>query len=282
MNFIKSKPVQFFTVFTFLFLIAKFSEAQIRPSIGNILISRYQGNRLKGFYGSKFKVSQVDKQTLQESFVIDYCFIEKFTNMLEDPQKDYNGFRIVFGTDENDANKQKMFLVPTKQIGSQDHVNQWDTPPNANLCNFKNFSVIGSQVAQNQEGRFSSFHRGDNTANPRNNLTKSVFFLKEIMQFIRDTIKNDPTRQLVDIRIFNASYINYIDNDPVSALKKYGQISKVQSTVLIVFRRKNPRTGVIEDYWQFNESLLLQKIREVPNFVRDVLNHGSLCPNQCN
>lgn len=281
MNFIISRLIRYVIVFICIFLTAKYAEAQVRPVIGNILISEYEGRGLKNYYKSKFKISPVDINTLQESFVIDYCFIEKFTSMLEDQQKDYNGFRFIFGTDQNDANKQKIYLVPTKQTGGQDHVNQWDSTLGSEACGFKNFSAIGSQAAQNQVERFSSFHRGDNTSNPRNNLTKSVFFLKEVMQFIRDTIKNSSTKELVDIRVFNASYKRYIGNDPVSALRKYGQISAIQSTVLIVFRRKNPTTGVIEDYWQFNESLMRQKMKEIPNF-RDVLNHGALCPQICN
>lgn len=256
--------------------------AQIRSTVSNILVTEWDGKGLRDYYKKQFKKSAEDQRTLAESFILDYCFIEKFTAMLEKTDNQYTGFRFIFGTDLIDGNKQKLFVIPTKKVDSDDYMNQWDLPDDNKNCDFKNFSLIGADAAKKQVEKFSTYHRGDSTSNPRDNLSKAIRFNIEVMQFIRDTIKNSPEKRLVDVKIINACYKKFFNNDASRANREIGQKHPIQSTILIVFRWRNPATNQVEDYWKFNQTLQKLFVKEKGANFFNVLNHGSLCPNKCN
>lgn len=291
------KPIIKTCYFTLLLFFSTVAKSQNEDTgirgVENVIISEEAGHKYIAAYSKNFIKTPADYATLEESFFIDFPFIDKFTSLLNN----YNGFSFVFGTDINNSNKQNLFLVPTvkKKVSSTEYKNEfrWVSPSNVSNCTFRNFSEIGSAKAKSRKSRFDFYHRMAGTAGFRDNLSISVWMDGVIMQFIRDTIKNypqDDTIRLIGINVYNASYETMIDPSGKSTL---GQQYPIQSTVVIVFKAQNKNTGEIFDYWKFSEALYniyhqmgfniyYQKSKKFFfNYQLGALNHGELCPSRC-
>jgi hypothetical protein len=245
--------------------------------IANIAITKEEARRYINTFKDIFKKTAGDIRTLEDSFYVDFNFIQKFTLMLEKKSNNYNGLRFVLSTDEN-TDMQKLFFVPTRKIsGSTENINAWALLPNTTGCEFKNYNVLGITKARRMENKFKTYHRGEETSNKRDSLSKSVWMSREVMQYIRDTIKNHPGTgldKLVGVRIFNACY-------PIKMTSIPGMDYLKQSTVVIVFMKKDIN-GNLYECWDFNEGVK-EQILAGNNIIfnKDVLNHGELCPSRC-
>ena len=103
------------------------------------------------------------------------------------------------------------------------------------------------------------------------------------MEFIRDTIKNQPAHLLYGINVYNAAYSEIMDNIPSQSYCN-------QSTTVITFTKRNSQGQIVSDFGfgegLYNEfkRLLDAKLLEAKDFKRkfdDSLNHGELCPKNC-
>jgi len=245
--------------------------------IANIAITKEEAREYINTFKGLFKKNEADIRTLEDSFYVDFNFIEKFTAMLEKESNDYNGLRFVLATDESTF-KQKLFLVPTRRIyGSTENQNAWALLPSTADCEFRSYNLMGVAKGQRMERMFDSYHRMEGTVGKRDSLSKSVWISKEIMQYIRDTIKNHPGTgldKLVGVRVFNACY-------PVKMTSIPGMDHIKQSTVVIVFLKRDG-SGNLYEYWDFNESIKQQILSGNNIFLKkEVLNHGELCPSRC-
>lgn len=245
--------------------------------IANIAITKEEARVYINTFKDVFKKTLGDIRTLEDSFYIDFNFIEKFTLMLEKQSSNFNGLRFVLATDES-TDMQKLFLVPTRRIsGSSENENVWALLPNTADCVFRSYNAIGVKKAERMEKKFRTYHRGEETSNKRDSLSRSVWISKEVMQYIRDTIKNHPEtglNKLVGVRVFNACY-------PIKMTSIPGMDHLKQSTVVIVFLKKD-MYGNLKEYWEFNERVKNQIQTGNNNiFNKDVLNHGELCPSRC-
>lgn len=271
--------------------------AQAPPSPGpgirgvaNFLISAEIAQDYIKNFDKYFRNNPTDFYDFPPSYEIDYCYIDKFTNMLEIPSAKYTGFSFVFGTDKTDGNKVSLYLLPTTTLPNRKKMEHYYVPINIAACNFRH-----NGNTKDMRKAFEEVHRKEGQiGQERDNLSKSIWIDAVVMKFIRDTIKNfppDDSLKLIGINVYNASYDKKV-------AEQVGQKHDIQSTVIIVFKAYNKNTGQIFDYWNFNESLLnaynnkydsKNKIStfskhftgKVATMVGDALNHGELCPDNC-
>lgn len=249
------------------------------PCYSNYAISRAQIDAYQANFELRYKTTPDDLRTLKPYFDIDSCTILSYAAVFT--SNSYDGFRIVFGTDEEDQNMEKLILVPTTEeltIGRKIyHKNDWTYP-------FPNLGCTAIVPDNSKKGalitQFEKHHRKNPLLGPakRDSLSKAVWFPKCVMQFIADTIRKDPTKNLVGVRIWN---IAYTQKNGVPG-QKYGN----QSTIAITFLSKEH--NIIDVNWDINEKLYKEYL-EYLKFLgakkkkrfAEGLNHGELCPTSC-
>ena len=243
----------------------------------NFYITKDTADSLRSHFKNHFrvKVNPTAMKSFVDSIWIDACVINAIGNFFDTAKND--GMRIYFGAEFTPAQKNRntIMLVPTYRNpgGDQSHLHKddWVTKPNlvCNMALFQNFNKPYTYVDPLIQ-HFGRFYRElKNPGNPsagvkHENISSSVWLSGCVFIYLRNLIKQY-TPALDGVYVYAAAHY-YIAH---GSYQSYSD----QTTLLLVPTNADggnhkPNWDAVQRSTKFTEA--------------GALNHGQLCPTQCN
>ncbi len=244
------------------------------PGISNFYIHTDTAlSRIKHFkdiYHDVARVQNPDMIYFVDSAWIDAGVINKFSNFLDATAPGYDGVRIVSIENENNDGFSNICLVPTTPKNNGRHKDEWGKKINANMGDytFKNFNFDDSK-GNALKKKFAKKFRKKPLLGPHklDSLSESVWVGACVFLYLSELLK-DPTKNLDGVRVYFSAYYK---DDGTNLSQDYHN----QSTVIIAPTRKGTNDSHNTDWDAVQSKYFIKR-------PFGALNHGQLCPNNCN
>ncbi len=240
--------------------------------IANVAIRRTLADSMMKHFKDIFIKPSEKINIVKDSFWVEACTIKAVAEYM-DTAKDITGLRIVFAAEKvNSQNVMKIFFVTTQQYVADKNRkdDKWDNSiPNLESCNDykKYFSKFRDAVEQIK--LFDSAFRENKVPTSsyaiKDSLSKKVWIDECVIKALAKFMKAAPTVDGINIKLgaYFSKDTSFHNN----------QMYNNQSSVILV-----PTTKKLDD-WTIVEKIY----KRVMNKRFDqALNHGSLCPQDCN
>jgi|GEM_PF-6024523 len=203
------------------------------------------------------------------------CFIaitEKMQNA------NLSGIRIYFGAEKEPDHSTSIQWIGTKAVPPNDA--EPDFSFKFALPSSLNPELYGIDLdetaAKEKRENFALYYRKQPSTNLSigakgilDNVSSACLFNSSTLSGVAGQIKND--HDINGLHLYTGAYYN--GKDEARANRKFD----VQTTLMIVATKTDQENNVLIDDWDF-----LKKEEQQGNQDKKVLNHATLCPNQCN
>lgn len=240
----------------------------------NLLLPNDSAFAMMSRYDSIYRKSKTANPLtyLSNSIWIDGMLINSYANFFEsNAGKSFDGVRFVHAATNKTTNS-RLLMVPTRPVAGNPRVREdvWgknliplETGDPVEYLDYETSQNVAAIIKEN----FYKFYRnGRGLGRDKDPLSESVWMSKCVFIYLRDAIKR-PENQIDGIRVYMGAYGKMMGTVP-------GQINPNQSTVLLVPTTEGTTKKEHNDRWDLLKPA--GKLR-----VYDVLNHGELCPRQC-
>jgi hypothetical protein len=244
--------------------------------VGNYIISETEARSMINTFKDIFRKDRSGADiAYRDSIWVDASVINYFSDTLLLSQR-LDGIWFWFVASQDDSSS--LVLVPSYNSDGR-HYPDWDLkitgmPSNTEFKNFNFDHKKGWPLVKHFGRKYrEETQPGNWSTSIRDSVSSAVWMDECAIRYLSEVIKN-PGNNLDGIMIYLGAY-NKLDNT-----RHHGQFKAHQSTILFVPTKLID--GQHQSDWTIIQSLVEKIVKNKSDFSTGALNHGQLCPNQCN
>jgi hypothetical protein len=239
--------------------------------LGNITIPEAEVINMRKRFNAIYSKQMIPNNVFTDSFWVSKCFINTIGDYII-ANNSTSGVRFIFGAEKNSKGSfsTRLFIIPTQDDNTRGFRNDlWDKEIKNESCKneldyyYPKFSIASTQIKDFEKEYRKNPEPANGTAKI-DSLSKKVWFSRCAIVLLSELLKEETQTDGVNIKL--GAY------DSFDISKHPGQSYAHQSTIILV------PTSSKKDDWSI---LSVIKNKILLSFDGG-LNHGALCPNQCN